>query len=134
MYKTKRRSSAQQKKISSTANTKTDPEKRGVIYLYPTLAIISINILIVVAIIVFISAKLPPQVPLYYGLPRGERQLANPVLLILPVSLASLFITTNTIIAYFTKKKFLKNFLVVLGFFSTLFSIFIMLKIIFLFF
>lgn len=131
MRKSKIRGS-QRKSLTALSGLKVDIDKKGIVHLYATLSIISLNILIIAAIIIFISSKLPQQVPLYYGLPRSDRQLATPVSLILPISIASLFITSNAIIAYFTKTRFLKNLLVIGGFFTALLAIITIVKIIFL--
>jgi hypothetical protein len=103
--------------------------KKNIPYIYPTLIILAINIVFIVTII-FITNKLPPQVPLYYGFPRGELQLASPIALVLPLALSSLFITLNSIFAYFTKSVFLKNILVIGSFFASLLSAITVIKII----
>lgn len=103
--------------------------KRNFPYLLPTLIVLLINIAIIITIIL-ISKKLPPQVPLYYGFPRGERQLATPLALILPVAISSLFVTLNTTFAYFTKPVFLKNILVFGAFFASFLSAITVIKII----
>ncbi len=105
--------------------------KRNIPFIYPTLTVLLINVVLII-ITILISIKLPPQVPLYYGLPRGGRQLASPLALILPLALSSLFITLNSVFAYFTKTVFLKNILVIGGFFASLLSTITVIKIIFL--
>ena len=102
---------------------------RNIPYIYPALIILLVNVLLII-IIILISNRLPPQVPLYYGIPRGERQLVSPLALILPIALSSLFITLNSVFAYFTKTVFLKNILVIGGFFASLLSVITVIKII----
>jgi hypothetical protein len=91
-------------------------------FMYLTLIVLLINILIIIFIIVY-SPNLPPQSPLYYGLPRGEKQLAPPLSLILPILISSLFVAVNSIIAYYANSKYLKNILVLAGLFISLLSV-----------
>lgn len=128
----KQRKHKHSKFIKPLVRAKSRNVKDKLVFLYPILLIVSISILLIAAIIIFVSKKLPPQVPLYYGLPRGEKQLASPLTLILPISLASLFITLNAIIAYFTKSAFLKKVLILGAFFTSLLAIITVVKIIFL--
>lgn len=100
-------------------------------YLYPTLATLLFNIVFII-ILILISKKLPPQVPLYYGLPRGEQQLISPTTLVLPIVLSSLFIIINSAIAYFIESLFLKRVLVFGSYFVSLLSIITIVNIIFL--
>lgn len=102
---------------------------KNIPFVYPALIILVINIALIVTLIL-ISSHLPPLVPLFYGFPRGEHQLATPLALILPLSISSLFIAINCIFAYFTKSVFLKNTLVIGGFFSSLLAIITIVKII----
>lgn len=103
--------------------------KKNIPFIYPTLIILIINVTFILATII-LSKKLPPQIPLNYGFPRGDRQLASPLSLVLPIILASLFITLNSIFAYFTKQIFLKNILVIGSFFASLLSAITIVKII----
>ncbi len=103
--------------------------KRNIPYIYPILIVLFINILLMITT-ALISKKLPPQVPLYYGFPRGEQQLGSPTALILPLAISSLFIAINSIFAYFTKPVFLKNTLVIGGFFASLLSAITIIKIV----
>ena len=75
------------------------------------LATFIINTLIIV-IILLIQSKLPPQIPLFYGLPESEEQLAPSWALIVP-SLAALTIgLTNLLICLFVKDEFIKKALI----------------------
>lgn len=104
-------------------------DKKNIPFLYPTLLTLLINIISII-LIVFAYKKLPPQVPLYYGLTRGERQLVQPLVLILPISISSLFVALNSIFAYFTKSVFSKKILVVSGFFISVLSLITVIRII----
>jgi len=92
-------------------------------------AILLLNLLMIV-LVIFYSRLLPPQVPLLYGLPRGEAQLTQPILLILPITISSLFLLLNTTFAVFTKSDFLKNALVASGLFVSILSLITVIRII----
>lgn len=93
---------------------------------------IGVNIVVIIAILIFKKSMLPPEVPLFYGLPEGQEQLANSYALIFP-SIVSIFITLlNSTIASFIRDGFLKKSLIVSGIFSVLFPLATILKIIFL--
>lgn len=88
-----------------------------------------LNVISVILIIIF-SKYLPPQVPLNYGLPRGERQLTQPTLLILPVLLSSFFILLNSVFSLIIKPSFLKNVLIISGVFVSVLSLITVIRII----
>jgi hypothetical protein len=114
-----------------TAVFKKGFNKKNIEYLYPTLIVLSLNIVFII-ILILVSKMLPPQVPLYYGLPRGEQQLVSPTTIVLPIVLSSLFIVINSTIAYFTESLFLKRVLVFGSYFASLLSIITITNIIFL--
>lgn len=105
--------------------------KQNILYVYPALIILLINIIFIVLIVLVIAPKLPPQTPLYYGLPRGEAQLVSPFALILPLALSSLFIALNLTVSYFINNLFIKRMLAFGGFFGFILSIITVVKIIF---
>jgi len=113
----------------SMSLSKTRLISKNIPHLYLILTALAINVILIISIIL-ISSKLPPQTPLYYGLPRGERQLSAPSSLILPLALSSLFIAVNSIIANFSNNQFLKNTLIAASLFSSLLSIVTVVKII----
>lgn len=80
-----------------------------------------ISLLIVAAVFVFYN-RLPPEVPLYYGLPVGNLQLADRSYLILPSSIALAFIILNLILSVFIKDTFLKKSLIITGLALSIFS------------
>jgi hypothetical protein len=89
------------------------------------------NILLMIAILL-IQPLLPPQIPLFYGLPEGNEQLAPSLQLILP-SLLSLFVLiVNILISHFSKEEFLKKTLIIAAVAITAFSVITSLKIVFL--
>lgn len=105
--------------------------KKNIEFPHLTLIVLSLNVVFIV-ILILISKDLPPQVPLYYGLPRGEQQLISPAALVLPIVLSSLFIVINNIVAYFIESLFLKRVLVFGSCFVSLLSIITIVNIIFL--
>ena len=76
------------------------------------------------------QAFLPPEVPLYYGLAQGERQLAPSLALILPGTTALAIIILNVIIASLLKDIFLKKMLVLTNLVVCVFSFITTVKII----
>ncbi|PIP57053.1 hypothetical protein COX04_01675 [Candidatus Woesebacteria bacterium CG22_combo_CG10-13_8_21_14_all_45_10] len=82
--------------------------------------------------VLFAQGRLPPQVPLFYGLPLGEDQLTKPVLLLIPAILSGLIILFNLLLARLTKDDFLKKAFAVAGLASAVFAGITTLKIIFL--
>lgn len=108
------------KKTQPMAVFKAGFNKQNMLYIYPTLLMLLFNIALIIIIIFVITPGQPPQVPLYYGLPRGEQQLTSSLSLTLPIAIASLFITLNSIVAYFTKLIFLKKILIFGSFFASL--------------
>lgn len=78
------------------------------------------------------QGKLPPQVPLFYGLPQGESQLTRPIFLLIPTALSSAVILANQFLARLVKDEFLKKAFVAAGFASAVFATITTFKIIFL--
>lgn len=87
-----------------------------------------IRIFLVIAVtilfVVFLQNFLPPQIPLFYGLPKGEEQLASTLSLLIP-SLATLAIAVlNFSLALILEEDFIQKALVytviICLFFSTI--------------
>lgn len=57
------------------------------------------------------QSALPPVVPLFYGLPAGEEQLAQTALLAIPAVIALLLIASNFLLLRVSRDKFLQNVL-----------------------
>ncbi len=64
---------------------------------------------IIVAIVLAVQKNLPPIVPLFYGLPEGQGQLATNTTLILPATISSIFTIVNLLISRLTKDNFLEK-------------------------
>ena len=60
-------------------------------------AAIVINVLVILSVLALIGF-LPPQVPLFYGLPEGQDQLATSWFLILPATTSLFILTSNLLI------------------------------------
>lgn len=92
---------------------------------------LSINILAIAS--VFIGQSfLPPQVPLYYGLPEGESQLANSLGLVIPSTVSLLILIVNFILIKMLKEDYLKKILATVSLVASVFAIITTIKIIFL--
>ena len=86
--------------------------------------------LLTIGFVVISLNHLPPEVPLFYGLPEGEDQLASATSLIVPslVSIAVFLINATTV--YLLEDKFIQSMLVVATFAVTLLSSITTIKII----
>jgi hypothetical protein len=90
--------------------------------------IIAINILAIIGII-FLQNKLPPEVPLFYGLPEGENQLVKTIFLTIPPIVTLFFSLVNLLISSFFKDKFVKEVLIYSLIFLSFFSLVTIIKI-----
>lgn len=100
-------------------------------YFYTHLAAIVVN-LAVILILFATRGYIPPQVPLLYGNPTGERQIVNKNFLSLPLLIAAVIVVINLAITHNIKDKFLKQTLAVLSLSTTLLAAITVLKILFL--
>jgi len=88
--------------------------------------------LVLIAVSLLITKWMPPKIPLYYGLPQSNAQLAPNWLLIIPSSLSLLIIGVNIVLAINAKNEFLKKTFILASVAATFFSGITTLKIIFL--
>lgn len=88
--------------------------------------------LIAVFFSLIIQKRLPPQIPLFYGLPQGEEQLISSWGLVIPGLFSFLIILINLAITSFLKDDFLKKSLAVASFVVSVFALITTLKIAFL--
>lgn len=65
--------------------------------------------LILVVIGLLTQIILPPQIPLFYGLPQNDSQLAPSILIVLPAIISILITAINAFIATRTHDNFLKK-------------------------
>ncbi len=96
-----------------------------------TLPAVLVN-LIVISLIVIFKHRLPPVVPLFYGLPTGEGQLASNLFLILPPAVALIILLTNNFLAHLVKDSFLQKILICAGLTITILSLVTCVRIFFL--
>lgn len=87
-------------------------------------------IAIVLLLAVLVKSILPPQVPLFYGEPEGNEQLAQSWLLILPSLISLVVIFVNYFLSLAVKEDFLKKALILSGIAATFFSAITTIKII----
>lgn len=65
--------------------------------------------IISMAFILLIQKHLPPQIPLYYGLPEGEAQLVSPLWLLLPAVICFILTAINSFLSIYLKNNFIKK-------------------------
>ncbi len=95
----------------------------------PTAGAGLVNILVILGVL-FFQSHLPPVVPLFFGLPLGEQQLANSWALIIPPIVALAFLGVNIFITQTTKDDFIKQVLLGLTLTTTALSTITVVKII----
>lgn len=101
----------------------------------PYKKIIYISAFINIVTIVFVFAVknlLPPVVPLYYGLAKGEEQLTAQTNLIFPSLFSLAVIAINITLSIFVDSKYLRKVLIIIGFVVTILTAVTTYKIIFL--
>ncbi len=85
---------------------------------------------VVVLFVTFAREKLPLLVPLWYGAPAGETQLADRMTLVIPPFIASGVVFFGAIIAKFINDSFLQSVVVGVGVLCTILSTIAVFKII----
>ncbi len=90
----------------------------------------AVNAILIILIFIF-KTHLPPQIPLYYGLARGEQQLAENIYLSIPSLASSLILIANLVLAYFIKDEFIQKTLVISALAGSLLATITVTKIIF---
>jgi len=69
-----------------------------------------VNVILILAVLLLMN-RLPPVVPLFYGLPYGEEQLASKWSLIIPPIVALAFLGVNVFVTRTTKDDFIRQIL-----------------------
>jgi len=119
--------------IPATLSNETTAKKETVLteipYFKTAIFIVIINILAIISIL-FLQRYLPPEIPLFYGLPDTVEQLATTRSLIVPPSISTTIIIINTAICVFVKSEFLKKILMISGFATFIFSIIAIIRIV----
>lgn len=88
--------------------------------------------LINIVIGIFSQIILPPEIPLFYGLPQNSEQLAPSILIILPSIVSALIIVLNILISIKSSDVYIKKTLVFASILVTLLSTVTTYKILFL--
>lgn len=90
-----------------------------------------LNLLIIFFSLLLLK-RLPPQVPIFYGLPQGEAQLSSPLGILVPPVSSLIFVFINLFLINIIKDDFIKKILVVAGLVTAVFASITVFKIIFL--
>ncbi len=101
----------------------------------PLKAYFKASLIINFTIIIFsllIQKRLPPQIPIFYGLPQGEAQLSSPIGILIPSVSSLIFVLLNLFLINIIKDEFIKKVLVVAGLTTAVFASITVVKIIFL--
>ena len=85
-----------------------------------------------ILLLVLLKAKLPPQIPLYYGLARGEEQLAETLYLTLPSFVSLAILVLNLAVSFALDDEYLSKTLTISGLAAILLATITTVKIIFL--
>lgn len=92
---------------------------------------IVINVITIAGILLF-KRFIPPEVPLYYGLPEGNNQVAASQELIIPSMVSLLVVLVNISLASLLQNEYLKRTLIIVSLIITLLSLITTLEIVFL--
>jgi len=101
----------------------------------PLKAYFNASWIINLTIIIFsllIQKRLPPQIPIFYGLPQGEAQLSPPIGILIPSVSSLIFVLLSLSLINIIKDEFIKKILVVAGLTTAIFASITVVKIIFL--
>lgn len=79
-----------------------------------------------------IQKRIPPQIPIFYGLPQGEAQLSSPIGILIPSVSSLIFVLLNLSLINVIKDEFIKKTLVVGGLTTAIFASITVVKIFFL--
>ncbi len=88
-----------------------------------------LNMAVIVSIIM-LKNNLPPIVPLFYGLPVSESQLAPSIALVIPPTISIIFTSLNLILNKLFKNEFLAQIFIGLAVVTSALSIITVVKII----
>lgn len=77
---------------------------------------------LVIALVIFLSSNLPPEVPLYYGLPVSEEQIVGSGQLVLPSVYSLIILSLNLLIIQVIRDNFLQKSLIITSLAATFFS------------
>lgn len=89
------------------------------------------NVIVILGVLL-LKKYIPPEIPLYYGLPEGNNQIATAEELIIPSMAALVIILINISIASVIQNEYLKRALIIVSLVITLLSLITTLEIVFL--
>ena len=115
--------------ISQEITTKKESATSEIPYFKAAILVVILNILFIASII-FLQKYLPPQIPLFYGLPETAEQLATALSLIIPPAISTSILIINTTICIFISDEFLKKTLMISGLATFIFSFIAVVRII----
>jgi len=87
---------------------------------------------IIIIFSLLIQKRLPPQIPIFYGLPQGEAQLSSSIGILVPSVSSLIFVSLNLFLINIIKDEFIKKILVIAGLATAVFASITVIKIIFL--
>ncbi|QQS39030.1 hypothetical protein IPM62_00210 [Candidatus Woesebacteria bacterium] len=81
--------------------------------IYPKILFVSLLLIALSILSTFLLTQyLPPEIPLFFGLPESEDQIASSSALIVPSLFSLAILVLNSTIAYFSNDKFIKMVLI----------------------
>ncbi len=102
-----------------------------IIFPYAYLTVLSVNLL-GIALVFLIKAHLPSEIPLFYGRPFGQEQLAESRYLVIPLLVALAIALLNIAISIFLSSRFLTQVLLAVAITVTILAFITVFEIIFL--
>lgn len=115
--------------FSERLSSKAKEDFKRIPFARPFYFFLAVNVFVII-MAVLAQKRLPPQIPLYYGLPRGEQQLSDKAGILIPNIISLSVLIINTTLSYLVKDEFLKKTLVVFGFVTVILATVTTLKII----
>lgn len=78
--------------------------------------------LLVILLGLLAQRLLPPQIPVFYGFPKGETQLSTPLGILIPSALSLIFILLNLFLISIIIDEFIKKILIIAGLATAIFA------------
>ncbi|OGM20745.1 hypothetical protein A2714_03630 [Candidatus Woesebacteria bacterium RIFCSPHIGHO2_01_FULL_38_9] len=94
-------------------------------FIYSSLVVSGLGIFFVI----LMQNNLPPELPLFYGLPEGEDQLTTSLGLVTPAIISFIITLINTGLVFFLQNKFLQKTLILSSFAISILSVITIVKI-----
>ncbi|OGM19406.1 hypothetical protein A2685_01980 [Candidatus Woesebacteria bacterium RIFCSPHIGHO2_01_FULL_37_10] len=106
----------------SRKKTRIKVQIKRIPYLKLIITSASISFLSIISVYVF-KNKLPPEVPLYYGLSEGVEQLSSVNGLVIPGAISIVITAINTSLAYTSENDYIKKTLIISSFVLSIFAV-----------